>query len=589
MKKPTRLFDIPRYQADQFPKEDALAARKAGEWVKHSTHEFIEKANAVSRGLLALGIQKGDKVAMISENRPEWNIMDIGIMQIGAVDVPIYPSISTDDYHYIFDHAEVRLCIVSTRELYDKVAEVKDKAATLEKVYSFDELEGVAHWTEIPEAGDEGYADKVQELMDGIDPHDLATFIYTSGTTGRPKGVMLSHDNIASNARASRERLPVGENSRALTFLPVCHVYERMIHYLYMLTGVSIYFADSIDTVGEDLRATQPDVFSAVPRLLEKVYDRIVAKGYEQKGVKKKLFFWALALGHKYDPREKMGLGTKLKYAVADKLIFSKWREAVGGQVKAVASGSAPLQPRLARVFNAAGIPVLEGYGLTETSPVVSVNSKENNGLMIGTVGRPIRNVKVKIAEDGEVLVQGPNVMLGYYKDEEKTKAVLDENGWFYTGDIGEMVNGEFLKITDRKKEMFKTAGGKYIAPGWMENKFKESPFIEQIMVIGEGRKFPAALIVPAFEHIREWGRYNEMGEFGDEKAIANDPTVRQKIEAEVEGYNQSFGQWERIKKFELIPGEWSVETDELTPTLKVKRKVVMEKYQHLIDKIYAE
>lgn len=585
-KEPTRLFDLPRHQMDHFPQEDALAYKFDGEWVTWSTSEFIDQADRLSKGLIALGVEPGDKIAIISNNRPEWNIVDIGAQQAGAVDVPIYPTISEEDQAYVFQHAEVKLCFVSDEELYQKVLNIQDQVPTLEGIYSFDPLKGVSHWTQVLEAGKDVDMEKVEQIKSGIGEHDLATLIYTSGTTGKPKGVMLSHRNLVSNVKSCVERLPVDHTGNSLSFLPASHVYERMIHYLYIYTGVSIYFAESMDTIGDNLREVKPQVFTAVPRLLEKVYDKIMAKGNEQKGIKRALFFWAVRLGEQYEPRGGHSGWYKFKLSIARKLIFKKWYEAVGGKAKAVASGSAPLQPRLIRIFLAAGIPVMEGYGLTETSPVVAVNCEKNNGVMVGTVGRPLSDQEVRIAEDGEIIVKGPNVMLGYYKNEEETKAVMDDDGSFHTGDIGELVNGEFLKITDRKKQMFKTSGGKYIAPGKMENKFKESPFIEQIMVIGEGRKFPSALIVPAFEYLEEWCKKKGI-EYTSAQEILKDEQVKERIRQEVDEKNKAFGHWEWIKRFTLIPDEWTIEGGELTPTLKVKRKEVQEKYADRIEGIY--
>ena len=497
-----------------------------GQWVTHSTQGFVDKANLVSQGLLKLGIKPGDKIAMISNNRPEWNMCDIGILQIGAINVPIYPTISSEDYQYIFNDAEVKLCFVSDQELFDKANAIKDQVPTLQEIYSYEELPGVKHWSEVLDQGKDGDAAEVQRIKDTIKKDDLATLIYTSGTTGVPKGVMLSHNNIVSNSVASTPRLPVDAQAKALSFLPVCHIYERMIHYLYIMNGVSIYFAESMDTIGDNLREVKPDVFTAVPRLLEKVYDKIVAKGETLTGIKKGLFFWALNLGLRYEPYGANGWWYEFRLKIARKLIFSKWQEALGGNVKVVASGSAALQPRLARVFHAAGIPIMEGYGLTETSPVITVNCEDNRGVKFTTVGRPIDGVQVKIAEDGEILTKGPNLMMGYYNKPDMTKAVIDEEGWFHTGDIGEMVDGDFLRITDRKKEIFKTSGGKYIAPQVMENKFKESRFIEQIIVIGENQKHPAALVVPDFEFLKDWCERHNLSLTAPAEMAANQQVI---------------------------------------------------------------
>ncbi len=581
-----RLFDIPYHQLEKFPQEDCFVDKKEGKWIKTSTKEYIEKANLISQGLIEMGIQPNDKIGIIStNNRSEWHILDIGIQQAGAISVPVYPTISENDYNYIFNDAKIKLCFVSDAELFAKVNSVMPSVDSLTGIYSFDEVKDCANWTDVMKAGESKHEEEVQKRKEAIKEEDLATLIYTSGTTGNPKGVMLSHLNIVSNAKACVPRLPVDNNAKSLSFLPICHVYERMLIYLYQMTGVSVYFAESIETIGDNLKEVKPDVFTAVPRLLEKVYDKIIAKGEELKGVKKKLFFWAVSLGEDYTIPEKGGF-YKFKLGIARKLIFSKWQAALGGNCKAVASGSAALSPRLAKIFLAAGIPVMEGYGLTETSPVISVNCEDNDGVRIGTVGRVLDGVEVKIAEDGEILVKGPNVMLGYYNLPEKTAEVM-EGGWFHTGDIGEFEEGQYLKITDRKKEIFKTSGGKYVAPQIMENKFKESRFIEQIIVVGEGEKHPAALVYPAIDFAKEWASRHgkDIGQTSEE--ICKSQDLKDRIEAEIEKFNKDFGKWEQVKKFELIPAEMTVETGELTPTLKLKRKVIKEKYKDLLEKIY--
>lgn len=583
---PKRIFDLHQYQLQNYPKEDSLAAKDGGSWKKYSTQKVFEMANNFSLGLLKLGIQPGDKIAIIAENRPEWHISDLGMLQAGTINVPIYPTITEEDYQYILNDAEVKLVFVSDRELLQKVLDIKDKVPSLQDVYTFDEISGQKHWTEVIALDKGGDLSKIEEIKNSTKEDDLATLIYTSGTTGLPKGVMLSHKNIVSNVLGCKDRLPVDEHSSSLSFLPLCHVYERTVTYLYIYTGVSIYYAESMDTIGDNLREVRPQVFTAVPRLLEKVYDKIINKGKDLSGIKKALFFWAVNLGLKYDPREDKGWWYNFQLKWANKLIFSKWREALGGRAKAVASGSAALQPRLARVFLAAGIPVMEGYGLTETSPVVTVNCEDNDGVMIGSVGRPLYNVEVKIASDGEILVKGPNVMLGYYKKPELTKEIIDDEGWLHTGDIGEFAGDNFLKITDRKKSIFKTSGGKYIAPQIMENKFKESPFIEQIMVIGEGEKHPAAIIQPSFEFLEEWCK--RKGHSCNTKTeMVTNPKVIERIDEEINKYNEAFAQYEKVKKFELVDTEWSIENEELTPTMKLKTKVIMEKHKDLIEKIY--
>ncbi len=479
----TRLFDIPYYQLENFPKSDSLSAKIGGKWVPTSTQEFVDQAMMVSKSLVAIGIEPGDKVAMISNNRPEWNITDIGILMCGAINVPIYPTISPKVYEFIFNDSQVKLCFVSDVELLAKVNEIKDNVSTLGPIISFEKIDGIEHIEDFKKRGEQVPTSDIEAKKAAIKAEDLATLIYTSGTTGSPKGVMLSHNNITSNVHGAKERLPVNETSKAVSFLPLCHIYERMVLYLFMYTGVSIYYAESMETIGDNIREVKPQVFTAVPRLLEKVFDKIMAKGSELTGIKKGLFFWAVGLAEVWEPYGANGAWYEFKLSIANKLIFSKWREALGGNVQAVASGSAALQARLARIFNAAGIPVLEGYGLTETSPVASVNCFDDKGFMIGTVGRTLHNVDIKIAEDGEILIKGSNVMMGYYNRQDLTDEVV-KDGWLHTGDIGKFIDGEYLKITDRKKEIFKTSGGKYIAPQPMENIYKASRFIDQIMVI---------------------------------------------------------------------------------------------------------
>lgn len=582
----TRLFDFVQYQKDNNPLEVALAGKENGEWLKYSTDDYLNFGNKLSRALLILGVKPGDRVGLISNNRPEWNIVDLAILQIGAVSVPIYPTISSSEYEYIFNDAEIKFCFVSDLEIYNKVNAISDKVESLEEVFSFNPIEGVRHWKDLIEANDIEYQEKVEILKSQVKASDLATLIYTSGTTGVPKGVMLSHDNLVSNVIASHPRLPLDAHGKALSFLPLCHVYERMLTFLYVYVGVSIYYAESMETISDNLKEIKPDGFSAVPRLLEKIYDKIVMKGTELTGIKKALFFWALDLAKEYEPYRANGAWYEFKLKIANKIIFSKWREALGGNVKVVASGSAALQPRLARVFNAANISVMEGYGLTETSPVISVNMMDDQHFKIGTVGKALDRVQIRIAEDGEVLAKGPNVMIGYYRNEEKTREVLSEDGWFHTGDIGEIDSEGFLKITDRKKEMFKTSGGKYVAPQLMENTFKASMFIEQIMVIGENRKHPAALIVPAYDHIKEYYGHKNIPYPGDE-AVLNDQVLLDKLDNVIDHYNKDFGKWEQIKKYEFVPIPFSIDGGELTPTLKLKRKAILSKYEDLVNKIY--
>lgn len=526
-----------------------------------------------------------DKVGIISKNRPEWIVVDLAVQQIGAVLAPVYPTISVHELEFILNDAQVKVIFVNDEELFHKVLSIKEKVPSLREIYTFDHVEGARHWKELIADATQKDLGRIPAIRNSIRPEDLATIIYTSGTTGTPKGVMLTHTNILSNVMACIPCLPRGP-IRALSFLPLNHIYERMLTYVYLLSGSSIYYAESMDTIGDNLKEVKPQMFVTVPRLLEKVYDRIMQKGSELTGVKKKLFFWAHELAAKYEINKSMGAWYKMQLALANKLIFSKWREALGGNILCVASGGAACQVRLIRIFTAARIPILEGYGLTETSPVISVNQLQVEGRMFGTVGPIVPGVEVKIAEDGEILSKGPNVMMGYYKRPDLTAEVM-EGGWFHTGDIGELVAGKFLKITDRKKEMFKTSGGKYVAPLMIESKLKESPFIEQIMIVGPGRKFVGALIVPAMQYLIDWCRQHEVAVKSPEEMI-RDPKVLTLYQEVVESYNKYFSHVEQIKRFELLPAEWSIESGEMTPKLSLKRKVINEKYQGLIEKIYA-
>ena len=585
----TRLFDFPYYQLEKNNIPNCLVTKYDGKWVATSTQEYINKANTISRALLRLGVQKDDKISIISSNnRTEWNIMDIGILQIGAQNVPIYPTISEVDYEYILNHCEAKYCFVSDSEVLRKVNLIKNNLNNLKEVYSFNEIEGCNNWAELLELGkDESNQDVVEDRKNHVKPEELATIIYTSGTTGRPKGVMLSHNNIVSNVLDSASRIPFEEaTSVALSFLPICHIFERVILYIYQYYSVSIFFAESIEKLSDNIKEVKPTVFSVVPRLLEKVYDKIYAKGTELTGLKKKLFFWAIDLGLRYEPYGANGWWYETQLKLARKLIFSKWKDGLGGNLNVMVSGSAALQHRLIRVFAAAEMPVMEGYGLTETSPVISVNDERNGGFRIGTVGRVITNVEVKIASDGEILCKGPNVMMGYFKDETLTHEVI-KDGYFHTGDIGEIDSDGFLRITDRKKEMFKTSGGKYIAPQIIENAMKQSPFIEQIMVIGDGEKMPAAFIQPNFDFVKEWAKRHNITVGTTNAEIASNEAVNKRILDEVETINEKFGNWEKIKRFELTPDIWSIDGGHLTPTLKLKRKIVMEKYKDLYQKIY--
>ena len=583
----TRIFDFPYYQLETYNLKKAFTTKHNGEWQSISSQEYVNQANAISRGLLRLGVNSNDKIAIISStNRTEWNVLDIGILQTGAQNVPIYPTISAEDYEYILNHSEATYCFVSDAEIIEKLNSIKSNTK-LKNVYTFNDVAGENNWNAVLKLGEDNTnQNDVEARKKAVKPNDLATLIYTSGTTGKPKGVMLSHNNLVSNVLDSEKRVPFDYGkSKSLSFLPVCHVFERMILYLYQYCGVEVYFAESIEAMGDNLKEIKPNVMTAVPRLYEKVYDKIIAKGSDLTGIKKMLFFWAVELGLKYEPYGKNGWWFEAQLKLARKLIFSKWKEGLGGNLDLMVSGSAALQPRLTRIFAAAEMPIMEGYGLTETSPVISVNDQRNGGFRIGTVGKIIDNVEVKIAEDGEILVKGPNVMLGYFKDAIKTSEVMTGD-YFHTGDIGEICNEGFLKITDRKKEMFKTSGGKYVAPALIENRFKQSRFIEQIMVIGEGEKMPAALIQVNFEFVEAWAKRHNIKFNSTEDIIANE-TLHDRIKEEIDEANTHFGKWEQIKKFEITPDVWSIDAGHLTPTMKMKRKVIKEIYKDLIEKIY--
>jgi long-chain acyl-CoA synthetase len=548
-------------------------------------------------GLLHAGVgyQDGsvegrDKIAVLSNNRPEWLILDLAIQQTGAILTPIYPTISPNELEFIFNDASIKMVFVSDQELYNKVQSVRSKTPSVQAVYSFNELSGVLNWKELLHNGTASDLEKLQSIKDAIRPDELATILYTSGTTGFPKGVMLSHQNIMENVQNVEEIVSAVANAsdRCLSFLPLNHIFERMVSYIYMYIGVSIYYAESIDTVGDNLKEVKPTLFTTVPRLLEKVYEKIMAKGRELTGVKKNLFFWAVGVANKFELDKNQGFVYNIQLAIANKLIFSKWRDALGGNVKAIVTGAAACQVRLLRIFTAAKIVVMEGYGLTETSPVISVNRFDPSGRRFGTVGQGIKNVEVKLAEDGEICCRGSNVMMGYYKRPDLTAECIDNENWFHTGDIGTWVEGNFLKITDRKKEIFKTSGGKYVAPQPIENKMKESPFIEQMMVVGPERKFTAALIVPAFANLKTWCEKNGVPHQSNDEMISS-PRVQEHYKSIVEKFNVQFNHIEQVKKFELLNAEWTIDGGELTPTLKLKRKVITEKYSDAIERIYAE
>lgn len=584
----TRLFDLlPAYKAKFKPKDDVIAGKENGEWKKYSIDDFIEISDKISYGLFKLGIEKGDKVATISPNRPEWNFIDFGVIQAGAVHVPIYPTISESDYQYILNHAEVKYVFVAGKELLGKIEHILPDIPSLKKVYTFKDIDEVEHLNKLIELGEENpVPEKLDRIKAEIQPDDVATLIYTSGTMGNPKGVLLTHYNIISNMNILSPIFPVDETCKAVSYLPLCHVYERTNFYIYINLGLSVYYAENMGTIAENIREVKPEILTTVPRLLEKVYDKIIAKGRKLKGIKKSLFFWAVNLGVKYKLHCKNPL-YNIQLAIANKLIFSKWREGLGGNMRVIVSGGAALQPRLSRVFTAAKIPVLEGYGLTETSPVIAVSTFEKNGRKFGTVGPTLENLDVKIDADGEVCVKGPSVFKGYYKQPDLTREAIDEQGYFHTGDLGIIEPEGQLKITGRKKEIFKTSLGKYISPSLIENKFKESPFIDNLVVVGENQKYAAALIVPDFEHLRSWCNVKNI-KYSSDADMIRVPEIKKRLQKEIDEYNQFFGKTEKIMSFELMDHTWSVESGELTASLKLKRNLITGKYKKEIDKLFS-
>ena len=589
-----RLFDSLEHQLQNFPKDDMLAAKINGRWVNYSTQEVQDTVNSFSAGLLKLGVsgndftpEGADKIAIISNNRPEWLFTDFAVQQTGAILVPIYPTTNPLELQFILNDAAVKYLFVSSSDLLEKVKSVQDKVPSLKQVFTFDEVPGAAHWTTVKDMADVQTIQELTAVKAGISTEHVATIIYTSGTTGTPKGVMLLHRNIYSNVYLAKEsfKFPDSPQSKVLSFLPLNHIFEKMVTYIYLFSGISIYYAESLETIGENLKEVKPNGFTTVPRLLEKVFEKIMAKGNELTGAKRKLFYWAVDLAERYDNLKSGGMIYNMQLAIAGKLIFSKWREALGGNIEFIITGGAACQEKLLRIFNAAGIPIYEGYGPTENSPVISVNRRNPpNETKFGTVGPALNGMEVKLAEDGEILVSGPSVMLGYYKRPDLTEEVL-KDGWLYTGDIG-VWHGKFLKITDRKKELFKTSGGKYVAPQPIENKLKESPFIEQVIVVGAEKKFVGALIVPSFPMLREWMREHNVP-FKDYESAIHDPKVLEHYQHLVESFNKYFNQVEQIKKFELLASEWSIDTGEMTPKMSLKRKVIMEKFKERIERIY--
>ena len=583
-----RLIDVIPHQLETHPQDNALCDKVTGEWRTYSSSECKEIVDNFSLGLLKMDVKKDDKIAIISGNRTEWNFVDIGSLQVGAVIVPLYPNMSEDNYRFIFEDAEVKMVFVSNKEIYDKVERVKSEINRHIDVYTFDEVDGAQHWSKVTDQADESLNDELKKREDSINEENLATIIYTSGTTGTPKGVMLTHKNIVSNVKSLIQVLPINYTHKVISFLPLCHIFERTASYYYLTNGTSVYYVESTDKIGEYLLEVKPNFFTTVPRVLEKVYDKIMAKGRELPSAKKAIFGWALNLANHFHPQGKNSLLYNVRIGIARKLVFSKWREALGGNVIGIMSGAAALQPRLGRIFNAAGIPIIEAYGLTETSPGITSNHYEKGGYYVGTVGPALPDVEIKIGDNGEILCKGPNVTQGYYKRPDYTQEVFDEEGWFHTGDVGELVDGRFLKITDRVKEIFKTSGGKFVAPQPIENKMKESLFIEQIMVIGENKNFAAALIVPKYDFILQWAKMKKLN-ISTKEDVVNSVDVKNRIWEDIDKYNQRFGKVQQIKKFAVIEDEWSVETGELTPTLKVKRRIIQEKYKELFEKIYGE
>ncbi len=591
----SRIFDFLYYQLENFPKPDMLAGKVNGTYEPISTQQVANRATRLCAALLKIGlsgkdmlVENQDKIAIISKNRPEWLILDLACQQAGIILCPIYPTTNINEIEYIFNDASIKYVFITGEDILQKVNNIRERVPSLIGIFSFDKMEGADHWEKITENIDAAELDKVEAINKTIQAPHCATIIYTSGTTGKPKGVMLSHRNLVSNVLNSVKTFPFNENTsaRALSFLPLNHIFERMVSYIYLHSGISIYYAESMETIGENLKEVKPTIFSTVPRLLEKVYERIMTKGAELTGIKKKVFYWAVALGEQYDAINKGSLAYRMQLALANKIIFNKWRDALGGNVQCIVTGGAACQVRLLRIFTAAQVPIYEGYGPTENSPVISVNCQFEGGTKFGTVGLVIQGQEVKLQPDGEICVKGPSVMMGYYKQPELTAETIID-GWLHTGDIGVLEDGKYLKITDRKKELFKTSGGKYVAPQPIENKMKESLFVEQIIIVGADQKFVGALIVPSLPNLKEWMQQKGIAFTTTEDAI-NHPKVLALYRELIESFNKFFNHVEQIKKFELLPNEWSVDTGEMTPKLSLKRKIIMEKYKNAVDRIYS-
>lgn len=585
---PRRIFDLLYCAREAFGADKyLLAAQEEGRWEHYTAGQYIETAKWISFGLLHLGVRPGDRIATISVNRPEWNFLDMAILQVGAIHVPVYPTMSESDYRYILSHSGAKLVFVSGRELLSRLKPILADLPDLQGLYTFSKIEDHPDLSDLIRLGKEHPAQgELEQITEAVDPHETATLIYTSGTTGHPKGVMLSHHNILSNVLAAYPLFPLDHTSKSISFLPLSHVYERTNIYIYHYLGVCVYYAEHMGAIADNIRDIRPDIFTTVPRFLEKVYSRITDRGESLGGFRKAIFRWTVKLGNQYLPDGRNGLLYDLKLRLARKLVFRKWREALGGNIRVIVSGGAALQPRLGRIFTAAGLPVLEGYGLTETSPVVAVNSFEKGGIQFGTVGRPLSNVEVRIADDGEILVKGPNVMQGYYREPELTREALDPGGWFHTGDLGQIEPGGYLRITGRKKSIFKTAMGKYISPEHIENRFTESPLIDNIIVIGENQKFAAALIVPDFDHLRAWCLENGIDPSTNAEMTGN-PSVIQMFRNEIAHYNKYFGQFEQIVRFQLMDSEWTVQSGEMTASLKLRRDFISKKYAEEIRKLF--